>query len=93
MPSKLFYVAFSQLFLQGVQHFRNVGQLFYQVACKLQQTGCVCQKHPALGVDVEKELSMPGCLTETFGGGGGERTPLPRKAPEHRLSHPGLGTP
>lgn len=36
---------------------------------------------------------MLGCLTETSGGGGGERRPLTRKAPEHCLSHPGLETP
>lgn len=36
---------------------------------------------------------MLGCLTETSGGGGGERRPLTRKAPEHWLSHPGLETP
>lgn len=66
MASKLFYVAFSQMFLQGAQHFRNVGQLFYHIACKLQQTGCACQKHPALWEDVEKGLSMLGCLIETL---------------------------
>lgn len=88
MASKLFYIAFSQMFLQGVQYLGNVGQLFYHVACKLQQTGCVYQKHLALCVDVEKELSMLGCLTETFGGGGGEKRP-----PELQLSHPGLRTP
>lgn len=72
---------------------RNVGQLFYQVAYKLQQTGCMCQKHPALLADVEKGLSMLVCLTETFGGRGGKKEPLARKAPEHWLSHPRPETP
>lgn len=44
MLPKLFDVALSQMFLQGVQRFRNAGQMFYQAACGFQQPGCVCQE-------------------------------------------------